>query len=431
MTTPDQQLQTAGPAAEKSAGPNAGQNAAPAAGLSEELRGRMLEFYRHLHANPELSMQEHRTAEFIEAHLDTLGIEHFRCGGTGVVGVLRNGDGPIVGFRADTDGLPIEEDSGVDYRSTARGTLEDGTEVPVMHGCGHDTHVTALITAAEVLVADRDSWSGTVVLIFQPGEETAAGAQAMVEDGLWDRAPRPEVVYGQHVMPGLAGTVEIVPGAAMAYADSLKVTLYGEQSHGSQPHDSIDPIVQGAHIVTRLQTIVSREIAPRRAAVVTVGTFHAGLKENIIPDRAEFTLNIRTMDDDVREDVLAAVRRIIAAEAVASGAPEPRIEELYRFPLNFNDPAETEALTEVLRGALGGDKVLEAEPKMGSEDFGTLPGALGVPSVFWFYGGFDEATVDSGTMPVNHSPRFVPVPEPTLWTAATAALAAIRSKVGS
>lgn len=422
MTTPDQQLQT-----DSSTGPAAG----PTAGLGEELRTRMLEFYRHLHANPELSMQEHRTAEFIEAHLDTLGIEHFRCGGTGVVGVLRNGDGPVVGFRADTDGLPIEEDSDVDYRSTARGTLEDGTEVPVMHGCGHDTHVTALITAAEVLVADRDSWSGTVVLIFQPGEETAAGAEAMVQDGIWDRAPRPEVVYGQHVMPGLAGTVAIVPGTAMAYADSLKVTLYGEQSHGSQPQDSIDPIVQGAHIVTRLQTIVARELDPRRAAVVTVGTFHAGLKENIIPATAEFTLNIRTMDDDVREHVLAAVRRIITAEAAASGAPEPRIEQLYRFPRNFNDPAETEAVTEVLRGALGADRVRAAEPMMGSEDFGTLPGALGVPSVFWFYGGFDQATVDSGTMPVNHSPRFVPVPEPTLWTAATAAIAAIRSKVGS
>ncbi|GAA1661190.1 putative amidohydrolase [Citricoccus zhacaiensis] len=399
--------------------------------IPAELRQRMLDFYRHLHANPELSMQEHATAAFIEAHLDTLGIEHFRCGGTGVVGVLRNGEGPVVGFRADTDGLPIQEDSTVDYRSTARGTLADGTEVPVMHGCGHDTHVAALMTAAEVLAADRDSWSGTLVLLFQPGEETAAGAQAMVEDGLWEKAPQPEIIYGQHVMPGLAGTVEVVSGPAMAYADSWKVTLYGEQSHGSQPQDSIDPIVLGAHIVTRLQGIVSREIGPRRAAVVTVGTFHAGLKENIIPATAEFTLNVRTMEDDVRESVLAAIRRIISAEAAASGAPEPRIEELYRFPRNLNDPDATAALAEVLRGALGAENVLDGEPRMGSEDFGTLPGALGVPSVFWFFGGFDAATVESGTMPVNHSPRFVPVPEPTLWTAATAALAALRSRLGS
>ncbi len=399
--------------------------------IPAELRERMFAFYRHLHANPELSMQEHATAAFIEAHLDTLGIEHFRCGGTGVVGVLRNGEGPVVGFRADTDGLPIQEDSTVDYRSTARGALADGTEVPVMHGCGHDTHVAALMTTAEVLAGDRDSWSGTLVLLFQPGEETAAGAQAMVEDGLWEKAPQPEIIYGQHVMPGLAGTVEVVSGPAMAYADSWKVTLRGEQAHGSQPQDSIDPIVLGAHIVTRLQGIVSREIGPRQAAVVTVGTFHAGLKENIIPATAEFTLNVRTMEDDVRESVLTAIRRIISAEAAASGAPEPEIEELYRFPRNLNDPDATAALAEVLRGALGAENVLDGEPRMGSEDFGTLPGALGVPSVFWFFGGFDAATVESGTMPVNHSPRFVPVPQPTLWTGATAALAALRSKLAS
>ncbi|MFC4428834.1 amidohydrolase [Citricoccus alkalitolerans] len=391
----------------------------------------MLDVYRHLHSNPELSMQEHATAAFIEAHLDTLGIEHFRCGGTGVVGLLRNGAGPVVGFRADTDGLPIQEDSTVDYRSTARGTLADGTEVPVMHGCGHDTHVAALMTATEVLAAQRETWSGTVVLIFQPGEETAAGAQAMVEDGLWDRVPHPEIIFGQHVMPGLAGTVEVVGGPAMAYADSWKVTLRGEQSHGSQPENSIDPIVLGAHIVTRLQGVVSREISARESAVVTVGTFHAGLKENIIPDSAEFTLNVRTMDDDVRATVLDALRRIILAEAQASGAPEPVIEELYRFPRNFNDPDATAELIETLRGTLGTEKVRDGQPMMGSEDFGILPGALGVPSVFWFFGGMDAETVASGSMPVNHSPRFVPVPEPTLWTAATAALAALRSRLSS
>lgn len=399
--------------------------------LRPDLRERMLGFYQHLHAHPELSMQEHATAEYLEAHLDALGIEHFRCGGTGVVGVLRNGDGPVVGFRADTDGLPIEEDSTVDYRSTARGTLEDGTGVPVMHGCGHDTHVTALMTATEVLAADRENWSGTVVLIFQPGEETAAGARAMVEDGLWERAPHPEIIYGQHVMPGLTGTAEVAGGPAMAYADSWKVVLRGEQSHGSQPQDSIDPIVLGAHIITRLQGIVSREIGPRQAAVVTVGTFHAGLKENIIPATAEFTLNVRTLEDEVRTQVLAALRRIVSAETAASGAPEPVIEELYRFPRNVNDPDAAAELTEVLSDALGAENVLVAEPKMGSEDFGTLPGALGVPSVFWFFGGFDAQTVESGTMPVNHSPRFVPVPEPTLWTAATAALAALRARLGS
>lgn len=398
--------------------------------LSPELRERMLGVYRHLHAHPELSMQEHATAAFIEAQLDRLGIERFRCGGTGVVGVLRNGEGPVVGFRADMDGLPIEEDSAVDYRSGARGTLADGTEVPVMHGCGHDTHMTALLTAAEALSADRSAWSGTVVLVFQPGEEIAAGAQAMVDDGLWRQAPIPEVLFGQHVMPGEAGTVVTVAGPAMAAADSWRVTLRGEQSHGSQPEHSIDPIVLGAHIVTRLQGIVSREISPRSTAVVTVGTFHAGLKENIIPGSAEITINVRTMSDEVRETVLAAIRRIILAEAMASGAPEPEIEELYRFPQTVNDPDATARVTEALRAALGADRVADGEPLMGSEDFNNLTAPLGVPSVYWNFGGFEAATVETQTAPVNHSPRFVPLPEPTLSTAATAALAAILSRVG-
>lgn len=400
-------------------------------GISESLREKMLTFYRHLHAHPELSMQEYQTAKFIEEHLDSLSIEHFRCGGTGVVGVLRNGIGPVVGFRADIDGLPIREESDLKYRSTAVGVLQGGTEVPVMHGCGHDMHATALMTAAEVLHEHRDTWAGTVVLIFQPGEETAVGAQAMVDDGLWEKAPHPQIIFGQHVVPGLAGSVQVVPGAAMSYADSWKITLHGVQSHGSQPQDSIDPILLGAHIITRLQGIVSREVPPSEAAVLTVGTFNGGLKENIIPDRAEFTINVRTMNHGVRDTVLGAIRRIVNAEAQASGAPEPSFEELYKFPMNYNDPTETAAVATALRSALGPANVAEGKPQLASEDFGTLATALGVPSVFWFFGGFDSAAVDSGKLPVNHSPRFIPTPDPTLWTGATAALAAILSRTGT
>lgn len=402
----------------------------PYSALPPELRIRMLSFYQHLHAHPELSMQEHATAAMIEEHLDTLSIENFRCGGTGVVGVLRNGGGPVVGFRADTDGLPIEEESSVHYRSTMRGVLPDGTDVPVMHGCGHDMHVTALMTAAEILVADRDSWSGTVVFVFQPGEETAAGARAMVDDGIWDRAPRPEIFYGQHVMPVEAGTVEVVSGTAMAYADSWKVTIHGKQAHGSRPEQSIDPILIGSHIVTRLQSIVAREVSPWRSVVVTVGTFQAGLKENIIPASAEITLNIRTMDDDIRENVLASVRRIITAEAQASGAAEPHIEELSRFPRTYNDPEETGHVANVLRETLGSDRVKQGGPRMGSEDFGTLPEALGVPSVFWFFGGFEPEVIEAGIAPIPHSPRFVPVPEPTLWTGALGAVSVLKARLG-
>lgn len=402
----------------------------PAPVLTDEQRAEMHDLYRHLHANPELSMQEHRTAALIQAELERAGLETFVCGGTGVVGILRNGEGPAVAFRADTDGLPIREDTGVPYASTATGTLDDGTEVPVMHGCGHDTHAAILLTAAKVLAGSTERWSGTVVLIFQPGEETAAGARAMVEDGLWDRAPKPEVVYGQHVMPGLAGTIQYASGHTMTQADSWKVTLLGRQSHGSQPQDSIDPIVLGAHIITRIQTIVSREIDPRRAAVVTVGSFYGGLKENIIPADAEFTLNIRTFDDAVRAKVLSALRRIIRAEADASNAPEPLIEELYTFPKNYNDPQATSDVVEALRRELGEGSVNEIEPLMGSEDFGLLAESIGVPSVFWFFGGHTEETLAADPVPMNHSPFFAPAMEPTLSTGVQAALAAILSKVG-
>ena len=402
----------------------------PAPALTDEQRAEMHDLYRHLHANPELSMQEHRTSALIQAELEETGIRTVRCGGTGVVGILRNGDGPVVAFRADIDGLPIREDTGLPYASTATGLLEDGTAVPVMHGCGHDTHAATLLTAAKLLADSKERWAGTIVLIFQPGEETAAGAKAMVEDGLWDRAPKPEVVYGQHIMPGLSGTIQYVTGNTMTQADSWKVTLHGRQSHGSQPQDAVDPIVLGAHIITRIQTIVSREVDPRRAAVVTVGTFHAGLKENIIPSSAEFTLNVRTFDEAVRIKVLDALRRIITAEATASNAPEPTIEELYTFPRNYNDPQATAQVVGALQRELGDGNVTEIEPLMGSEDFGLLAESIGVPSVFWFFGGHTQKTLDTDPVPMNHSPYFAPVMEPTLSTGLQAAVAAILSKVG-
>jgi hippurate hydrolase len=400
--------------------------------IPAELREDLHTLYRHLHGAPELSMQEHATAELIRARMDALGCETFVCGGTGVVAVLRNGEGPVVGFRADTDALPVAEDTGLDYASTARGVMPDGTEVPVMHACGHDTHITSAVGAATLLAGNRDAWAGTVVFLFQPGEETAEGAMAMLQDGLWDRAPRPEIVYGQHVWPGRAGQVELTSGPAMAMADGWKVTVHGRGGHGSRPEDTIDPVVLAAHMVVRIQSIVSREIPAQQAAVITIASFHAGLKENIIPAVAEFTVNVRNLDADVREQVLAALRRVIRGEAVTSGAPEPRIDEIYTFPLLVNDPAETDSLRAVLGAALGAENVLDRPAQMGSEDFGHLPDAIGVPGVYWFFGGMSDEAVDGDApVPTNHSPFFAPVVEPTLSTGVTAAVSAILSRVGT
>lgn len=400
--------------------------------VSDESREQMHDLYRRLHAHPELSMQEHKTAGIISEYLEALGIEVIICGGTGVIGVLRNGDGPVVGFRADIDGLPIAEDTGRSYASTDTGTLEDGSQVPVMHGCGHDMHIVALLAASTLLSQSPNLWSGTIVFIFQPGEETGVGAKAMVNDGLWDKAPKPEIIFGQHVWPTLAGTIDITPGDAMAMADSWKVTVRGRGGHGSQPHDTVDPILLGAHMIVRIQTIVSREVAPQSAAVVTIATFKGGLKENIIPSESEFTVNVRSLDPRVREDVLGALRRIILAEAKASGAPEPVIEELNSFPRLYNDPAATVMVSQRFRELLGVDAVRESPPQMGSEDFGYLAESLGVPSVYWFFGGHTPAELSRGSAaPKNHSPHFAPALEPTLTTAVEAASAAILSRLAN
>ena len=390
-----------------------------------------VELYRHLHAHPELSMQEQQTAELITRRLAAVGADPKPCGGTGVVGVLRNGDGPVIAWRADTDGLPVLEQTGLPYASTATGILPDGAEVPVMHACGHDSHTTAGLALVELLATNRDLWAGTLVAIFQPGEETAAGAVAMVDDGLWDLAPRPEVVLGQHSTALPRGRVQIKAGDAMAMADSWRVTLHGRGSHGSQPQRSIDPVVMAAHAITRLQTVVSRETSPLTPAVVTVATIHAGLKENVIPSEAELTLNIRTTEPTSRERVLAGVRRIIEAEAAASGAPAPSIDVLYRFPRLYNDPAHTAHVATALRAGLGDDAVEEMTTiRMGSEDVGYLGDSIGVPTVYWFFGGHDPQTYDEATTPGGHSPFYAPGDGGIVETGIRAALSAVLAYLG-
>jgi amidohydrolase len=400
--------------------------------LAADLPG-LVSLYEDFHRTPELSMQEHRTAAAIEEQLSSYGLSPIRLGGTGVVAVIENGAGPVVAYRADTDGLPIEEKTGLPYSSTATGKLADGTEVRVMHGCGHDTHIAVGLETAKLLTEHRGLWSGTAVMIFQPGEETSAGAAAMLADGIWDTVPKPEAIYGQHVWPGVAGTVNVSTGTAMAMADSMEVIIHGKQAHGSQPENSIDPIVLGAYMITRLQSIVSREISGRDMAVLTIGRFNGGLKENIIPAEARFTINLRTFEEKIREQVLEAIVRIITAEAEASGAPVPEIRKLYDFPRCYNDPGLAQSLIDNLGVELGSENVHTTPPVTGSEDFGRFGDAIGVPYVFWFFGGY-SAEKFHGDEPVygNHSPYFGPDAVPTaLETGVRAALTALLNHLGS
>ena len=381
--------------------------------------------YKDIHAHPELSMEEHRTAGIAAKHLTDNGYEVTAgVGQTGVVGVLRNGDGPTVMLRADMDALPIREATGLDYASTATGEDADGNLVPLAHACGHDMHVTWLIGVTTLLSKERKAWRGTLVAIFQPGEETAQGARAMIADGLLTRFPKPEVVLGQHVMVGPAGTVAGSAGPITSAADSLQIRLFGRGAHGSMPQASVDPVVMAASVVLRLQTIVSREIAATDAAVVTVGVLQAGSKENVIPDEALIKLNVRTFDEGVRKHVLDAIARIANAEAEASGAPRPpEITPLDRYPLNVNDKKASERVADAMRRHFPADSVRHTGPAPASEDFGCFGTEWHVPSVFWFVGGTDPATYATAKaegrvndLPVNHSPLFAPVIHPTLET---------------
>src|ERR1700741_221946 len=381
--------------------------------------------YKDIHSHPELSMQETRTAGLAADRLHAAGYEVTTgVGKTGVVGLLRNGDGPTVMLRADMDALPVEEATGLPYASKITAKDLDGNTVPVGHMCGHDMHVTWLVGATKLLAEAKTTWRGTVMAVFQPGEETAQGAQAMIDDGLFERFPKPDVVLGQHVMVGPSGTVAGRAGAITSAADSLQIRLFGRGAHGSMPQASIDPVVMAAATVLRLQTIVSREVAAAEAAVVTVGVLQAGTKENVIPDEAIIKLNVRTLDEDVRKRVLAAIARIVNAEAAASGAPRPpEITPLDRYPLNVNDTEATRRVVDAFRRHFPAERVRQTGPAPASEDFGSFGTEWHVPSVFWFVGGTDPDVYAQAKkagrinqLPVNHSPLFAPVIHPTLKT---------------
>jgi len=392
------------------------------------------DLYVDLHQNPELSAHETQTASKLAARLRNLGYdvtEH--VGGTGVVAILRNGTGPTVMLRTELDALPVEEKTGLPYASRVHAKDDAGRDVPVMHACGHDLHMAALVGTASIMAHSRDTWHGTLMLIGQPAEETIGGAKEMIDDGLFTRFPKPSAGVALHVVNDLpAGQVGITPGIYNTNADSLRITIYGKGGHGSAPHTAIDPIVIAAKTILALQTIASREVKPEEMAVVTVGYIRAGTKNNIIPDQAEMGLTVRTRKAEVRKQILAAITRITKAEALAGGAPqEPLIEHVEGTNLVYNDPALAQRLRVTLQAALGKDNVITTEAITGSEDYSVFI-EQGVPSLYFSLGGADpqklaEARAAGTVLPSNHSSLFAPAVEPALRTGIAGEVAVLRN----
>ncbi|WP_280553348.1 amidohydrolase [Halomonas sp. 25-S5] len=404
--------------------------------------------YRQIHQHPELPFQEHETSARLAEALEALGYEVTRdVGGTGVVALLENGDGPTVMLRGDMDALPIKEDTGLDFASTRTAQTESGT-VPLMHACGHDLHSSCVVGAAAVMAGLKAHWSGTLMLICQPAEEIFGGARAMLDDGLYTRFPRPDVILGQHNMPALAGTVGHRAGSAMAACTNLAVTIHGAGGHGSMPAQTVDPVVIAAHVVTRLQTIVSREVPPEETVVVTVGKLHAGTQANIIPHSAELEINIRSFDNALHRQVVEAIERIVRAECEAGRSPKPPEFRVLNETLALhNDPATVERVRRA-HGEHFGEAGLYAMPRLnGSEDFpffgNAAEGGFGgedIPYVYWFIGATPEerwqATPGNSVaekmrhLEMPHSPYYFPGNEVTLRTGIEAMAAGALAYLG-
>jgi hippurate hydrolase len=389
--------------------------------------------YVDLHQSPELSYHEEKTAAKMADRLRALGFEVTTgIAKTGVVGILRNGKGPTVMLRTDLDGLPVEEKTGLPYASKITAKDDAGETVRVMHACGHDVHMTSWIGAATLLSRAKDRWRGTLMMVGQPAEEKGGGAAKMLADGLFTRFPKPDFAFAIHdSAQAPAGTVQPISGFALANVDSVDVTIYGKGGHGAYPHTTVDPIVIAARTVLALQTIVGRENNPLDPAVVTVGSIHGGTKHNIIPDEVRLQLTVRSYKDDVRKRILASIERIANAEAAAAGAPKPPdVTTSEGTPAMYNDPAVTKRVADALARGLGADRVVEAQPVMGGEDFSEY-GRAGVPATLVWVGAVEpkkyEASKASGApLPSLHSSEFAPDREATLRTGVkTVTLAAL------
>ena len=380
----------------------------------------LVKLYKHLHENPELSLQEQQTSARMAAELKAAGFEvTAKFGGHGVVGVLKNGDGPTVLVRADMDGLPIIEKTGLPYASKVRVRNKEGVEVGVMHACGHDVHMSCLIGAAKALAATKEHWQGTLLFIAQPAEEVVAGARAMLDEGLYKKFGKPDFALALHADPlKPVGVISYTDGLALANSDTVDITVKGKGGHGAAPHLSIDPIVLSARIILDLQTIVSREVNPLDPCVVTVGSIHGGTKHNIIPNEVKLQLTVRTTKPEVRKDVLEAIARIAKAAAVGAKAPEPEVvvSETQFTPATVNDSALVKRTTTLLKGVLGDKNVQTRPPMMGAEDFGRFS-KDGVPIFLFFLGSVSQEKYDASlkpgatALPGMHTDAYYPEPD--------------------
>jgi hippurate hydrolase len=405
----------------------------------DDLRSWQEDLYRALHEHPELSDQEVHTAATVAGVARDAGFEvHEGIGTTGVAAILRNGDGPTVLTRADLDALPMREETGLPYASRAETTDATGQTVPVAHACGHDVHIATLLGAARLLAAERSAWRGTFIALFQPAEELGTGARGMVDGGLTDVVPKPDVVLAQHVLAYPAGTVGTLAGPFLSTAASMRIRVHGRGGHGSMPHLATDPVVLAAMIVVRLQAIVAREVAPGDFAVLTIGRIAAGTKSNIIPDHAVIELNIRAYDDTVRTALIESIKRVVEGECAASGSPrDPEFDVYGEYPLTDNDPEVTARVAEAFE-AYFGDAATTVRRGSASEDFSVIATAFGAPYTYWAVGGIEPETwqraAAAGTLatdiPSNHSPRFAPVIQPTLTTGTAAIVVAALAWLG-
>lgn len=394
-------------------------------GWVEQELPKLLKVYRHLHENPELSLEEEKTSDLVAKALSEAGYSvETKIGGFGVIGILRNGRGPTLLIRGDMDGLPVVEATGLPYASVVRTKNAEGAEVGVMHACGHDVHVTNLLGTARLLAELVDAWRGTLVILAQPAEELGLGALHMIDDGLFDRIPRPDHAIALHVAAELpAGSIGFVSGWAAANVDWVRITMHGRGGHGARPHEAVDPIVMSAHLITALQSIVSRQIDPSRPAVVTVGSIHGGAKSNVIPDQVKLELTVRSYSDEVRDKLLRSIERMAQGSCNLFGCPKPPdvwIKPDYT-PAMWNDPDLVARGVEVFQSMLGEESVQEISATMTGEDFGRYTRAGDFPSFLYRLGSVSRADWDKSRsggrpLPSIHSSLFAPQPEETLRT---------------